>query len=303
MIGKLWGIVKYDFLLALVALKFKPDLFLSMGSIYNSHVSFLFGKPNILLQDTENAVMQHKLSYPFANLILTPKCYKTNIGPKQFKYDGYHELAYLHPNKFTPDIGVLQELGLKKGEKFTIMRFVAWNANHDLNHSGLSNENKIKAVKECEKFGKVFITSEGKLPNDISANQIKISIDRIHHVMAYASLLFGESATMASESAMLGVPAIFIDNDGRGYTDEMEKEFGLVFNFTESEIDQGRSISKATEILNGASDIIWSKRKEEMLKARIDVTDFLVWVIEGYPKTQKELMSDLAVQNKFKSYK
>ena len=51
--------------------------------------------------------------------------------------------------------------------------------------------------------------------------------------IASASLLYGESATMASEAAVLGVPAIYLDNTGRCYTREEEEKYGLVFNFTE----------------------------------------------------------------------
>jgi hypothetical protein len=286
MIGKLWGIIKYDFLLALVALKFKPDLFLSMGSIYNSHVAFLFRKPNILLQDTENATLQHKLSYPFADLILNPKCYQKALGEKQFKYDGYHELAYLHPNWFKPDPSVLDMLGVKPDECFVIMRFVSWNANHDLNHSGLTDRCKVKAVKTCEKYGKVFVTSEGELPDEIKHNQIKIPIEKIHHAMAYASLLYGESATMASESAVLGVPAIFLDNDGRGYTDEQQAEFGLVYNFTESYEDQSKSIEVAERVLSKPNRESWVEKRKNLLQDRIDLTAFLVWLINGYPRTK-----------------
>lgn len=301
MIGKLWGIIKYDVLLALVALRFKPDLFLSMGSIYNSHVAFLFRKPNILLQDTENATLQNKLSFPFADLILNPKCYKLNLGKKQFKYDGYHELAYLHPNRFTPDPSVLETLGVRQDERFIIMRFVSWNANHDVNHSGLTDENKVKAVKTCEKYGKVFVTSEGDLPKEIRENQIKIPIEKIHHAMAFASLLYGESATMASESAVLGVPAIFLDNDGRGYTDEQQSGFGLVFNFTESREDQEKSIEVAESILSTTNRANWESKRNTMLEDRIDLTAFLVWLINGYPETKNEILSNSLVQKKFKN--
>jgi len=233
-------------------------------------------------------------------LILNPKCYRPNLGAKQFKYDGYHEIAYLHPNRFEPDVTILEELGVKSGERYIIMRFVAWNANHDVNHSGITPENKIKAVRACEKYGKVFVTSEGDLPEEIRNNQIKIPIERIHHAIAYASLLYGESATMASEAAMLGVPSIFLDNEGRGYTNEQEQEFGLVFNFSESLEDQAKSIQRAEAILSNSTSSDWKQKRKQMLSDRIDLTAFLVWVVEGYPDTQDQLFSDSQIQSKFK---
>ena len=56
--------------------------------------------------------------------------------------------------------------------------------------------------------------------------------------MAHAQVVVGESATMSSEAAVLGVPAVFIATSGRGYTDDEEKRYGLVRHFTEEEYDR-----------------------------------------------------------------
>jgi uncharacterized protein len=298
MLKKLLGIVKYDFLVFREALKFKPDIFLSMGSIYNSHAAFLYRKPNIVLNDTENATLLEYLVNPFASVLLTPACFSKKFGKKQIFYPGNHELAYLHPKRFAPDPKVLDEMGLKEGDKFVIMRFVSWGAHHDVGHSGLSMENKRIAVKEYSKYGKVFITSEGDLPDDLKPYQYRIAPEKIHHVMAYASLLFGESATMASECAVLGVPAIFIDNEGRGYTDEEEKSYGLVFNYTESEDDQISAIEKGSELLRDTLPETWKERRNKLLSEKIDVTGFLLWFVENYPESKSEYQIRSAEINK-----
>jgi uncharacterized protein len=119
---------------------------------------------------------------------------------KVIKYAGYHELAYLHPKRFTPDKTVLQELGVNENEKFVIMRFVSWNATHDVGHKGISFENKLRAIKEFSKYAKVFISSESELPNELKKYKINIEPNRIHDAIAFSSLLFGESATMVSEA-------------------------------------------------------------------------------------------------------
>ena len=58
-------------------------------------------------------------------------------------------------------------LGLKGNKKYVLLRFVAWNAHHDIGHSGLSIEMKFKAVKEFSKYAQVFISSEKELPDDL----------------------------------------------------------------------------------------------------------------------------------------
>ncbi|MCB0837192.1 MAG: DUF354 domain-containing protein [Bacteroidetes bacterium] len=299
-LGKLWGIFKFDTQLLNVSLRFKPDIFISMGSIYGSHAAMMVRKPNILLQDTEHASLQHKITVPFCDVMLNPVCFHRKLTEKQMFYQGYHELAYLHKNYFTPDPGILKELGVEEGEKFTIVRLVSWNASHDVGHSGLTVENKIKAVQEFAKLSKVFITSEDELPAELKQYQIKILPEKIHDALYYASLLYGESATMASECAMLGTPSIFLDNDGRGYTDELEEKYQLVFNFTESPEDQMKSIEKGIEILSHPDlKMEWRARTEKMLSEKIDVTAFLVWFVEQYPQSLTAMKENPEVQYQF----
>ena len=49
--------------------------------------------------------------------------------------------------------------------------------------------------------------------------------------MMKCRMVIGESATMASEAACLGIPAIFISNTGRGYTTEQDKKYGLIKHY------------------------------------------------------------------------
>ena len=238
---------------------------------------------------------------PFANSILSPSTFSKKFGKKHLKFNSYLELAYLHPKYFKPDFNQLSSLNLEKGEKFTICRFVSWNANHDYGHSGLSLKSKINAVKEFSKYGRVFITSEDELPEELKKYQLKLSPEKIHHAIAFATLLYGESATMASESAVLGTPSIYIDNEGRGYTDEQELKYEMVFNFSESEKDQVSSISKGIEILKMKdSNIIFNKRKDSMISNKINFTQFLTWFVEEYPKSFSVLLNDNNFQNNFK---
>ena len=51
-------------------------------------------------------------------------------------------------------------------------------------------------------------------------------------------MIVGESATMSSEAAVLGVPAVMIATTGRGYTDDQERRYELVRHFTDDEYDR-----------------------------------------------------------------
>jgi uncharacterized protein len=284
--GKMFGLFKFDFQELKTAASFKPDIFLSHGSPYAAHASWLMGKPHVSFEDTFN-FEQIRLYKPFTDTILTGDYEHPLKSSKIIKYAGYHELAYLHPNRFTPDQSVLGQLGVKPGEKYVILRFVSWEATHDIGHSGISLENKLRAVREFERYGRVFISSENKLRSDLNKYKIHIRPERMHDAIAFSSLLFGESATMASEAAMLGVPAIFLDNTGRYYTNELQKKYKLCFNYTETEADQNRAIRKGIELLsNDCYKEKWERRKENMLNDKIDVTDFLIGLIENWPDSK-----------------
>lgn len=255
---------------------FKPDIFLGLASVRAAHAAFLLGKRCFNFDDTENGTAEVKLYLPFVYRVCTPACYKKDLGPKQIRYPGYHELAYLHPNYFNPDSSILDLLGVRPGERFLVMRFVSWQAVHDRGHKGLSFEMKRRTVKEFSHYAKVFISSEGPLPPDLDVYKIKVPSSRIHDVLYFATLLYGESATMTSECAILGTPAIYLDDVGRGYTQEQEQVYGLVFNFKESIADQERSIVKGVELLQPSdSKEIWRKKSEKLLRDKIDVTAWM----------------------------
>jgi uncharacterized protein len=281
--GKIWGMAEFGWKEFITGLSFKPDVLLSHGSPYAAHAACLLRKPHISFEDTFN-FEQIRLYKPFTSAILTSTYAHPDLGSMNIRYAGYHELAYLHPNRFTANPKIRELLGVAENEKYFIVRFVSWEASHDIGHQGITLSNKQKLVIELSKRGRVYITSEKKLPADLEKFRIKIPPFEMHHAIAYASLLFGESATMASEAAMLGVPSIFLDNTGRLYTREQEERYGLVFNFSESEDDQQKSIQKAIELAEKKDILIeWKARKDRMLRDKIDVTAFLVWLVENWP--------------------
>lgn len=282
-VSKAVEMFRIDYKLYKIAKEFNPDVLIGASTnVYVTHISEFLKKKSIIFEDTEHAWIQSLLLGPFASVICTPSCFKKDLGKKQIRYDGYHELAYLHPNCFKPDLLVLDELGLSKDDRFTILRFVSWTSSRDVGHSGLTLETKRRAVKEFEKYGEVFITSEIPLSKEFEKYRVSIPVEKIHDLMYYATLLYGESSTMASECAVLGTHAIFNHFARLGYTDEEEEKYGLVFNFKLDEENQKKSLEKALELLednNLRKD--GKKKREKILKDKIDVTKFMVEIIEN----------------------
>ncbi len=285
--GKAIGLLKFDFMEWRQCLKFKPDILLSHGSPYAAQASFLYRKPHITLNDTFN-MEQVRLCEPFSEAVLTGIYEHPVISKKEIHYAGYHELAYLHPKYYQPDRSILKELGVSEEDKYVLIRFIAWNATHDRGHQGISESNKISAVKELSKYAKVFISSEGKLPEALEEFRLKTKPERIFDVIAFASLVWGESRTIPSEASMLGVPSIINYDSGSYYLKDQQDNYGLCFCYSESLEDQRNALDKCLELLGrDKSDLSseWQLKRKKLLEDHIDVTAFLTWFVEEYPKS------------------
>jgi len=280
--------------------KINPDILIGIGSIRAAHVSFLLKKPCISFEDTEHARGQIRLYLPFAATVCTPSCYRDDLGPKQIRYHGYHELAYLHPSRFTPNPSVLAELGLAEGDPYIIVRFVSWQASHDIGQHGIHD--KVGLVKMLEKYGRVLITSEGALPEELQAYQIRISPEKMHDLLYYATLYVGEGATMASECAILGTHAIYVNSLDLGYIAEEDEKYHLVADFAQRVCtDETVFVEIKNFFENGDLKHEAKQNRDRLLKDKIDITAFMIWLVEHYPESITQMKKDPTFQEKFGS--
>jgi predicted glycosyltransferase len=292
---KVLSVPKWEYLTLKIALEFKPDIYIGQALPHFAHVSAVLRKPYILFEDSEPAHAVQVVSLPFAQAVVTPCCYKDDLGEKQICFDGYFELAYLHPNIFKPNPAVLDELGLNKNDKFIIMRFVSWTAVHDIGQcGGFDLEMKKKVVKELEKYAHIFITSERPLPEEFEKYRINVSLDKIHDMLYYAQMFVGDSQTMTTEAGVLGTPAIrcnsFVGENDMGNFIELEQKYGLIFNYNDSD----KAIEKAVELIQKPKlKEEWNAKKEKLLKDKTDVARFMVEFVEGYPDSFFEYKKDV----------
>ena len=191
-------------------------------------------------------------------------------------------------------------LGIEPDTPFAIVRFVKWDAFHDTQLvGGFTLDQKRTLIQRLQQHMRVFISSESELPADLEPYRIHIPIEQMHHVQAAASLFVGESATMASESVCLATPAIYIDQVGRGYTDE-EARHQLLWMFRPVPNREALSASEPSWISGGVSECIdmaeelasasfdreaYVARHKAWLSTKIDCTGFLTYFIENYPSS------------------
>lgn len=214
-------------------------------------------------------------------------------GLNQVAYPSYHELAYLHPQRFTPDPAVLSEAGIKPGESFCVLRFNAFKAHHDKAARGLDLEQKRRLIGLLQKFGKVFITSEKEIDPEFEMFRLPVSPDKIHSLLYYSSLFAGDSQTMTSEAALLGTPAFKCNSfAGRlSVPGEIENKYQLCCSFLPDNFEQ--MLQQIENFLNSPSlKAAFKTRRARMLEERIDLTAFLVWFIENYPVSREKMIGN-----------
>lgn len=296
-LGKAYSIIRNDLAIYKVAQKFKPDIIVSFFSPFAAHVGKIISKPVIGFSDTEHAKISIMLSKPFTDDIVVPSCYRGSISAnKEVRFSGYFELAYLHPKRFTPDPSIKNLLGVQEGQEYAILRFISWSAAHDAGHQGLEIAAKRKIVNELSKYVKVYISSESGISDNLKSYHIKIPPEKMHDALAYACLYIGEGATMASECAMLGTPAIYVNSLVVGYCTEQEKKYGLIYGFRNSD----GVLEKALKLINLPSvKEEWQKRRHKMLSEKIDVAAFFSWFIEKYPESVQIMKDDPDMQYNF----
>ena len=282
----------------------RVDLITGCG-VYDAYTSFLLRKPAIIFTDSEPMAnrlsfsIQFKLYLPFVNAVITPSSFREDLGEKHIRVNSFKELAYLHPNYFTPSDDIYDLLGIGKQEEFAILRFNAFDAVHDVGISGFSNEDKIRLVKELEKYVTVFISSEAGVPYEIKNRVMKIPKSRIHDALYYAKLLVADTGTMVTEAACLGTPAIRIRTHNVGVFAELDKKYRLISEVT----DPNHAIQEAGQLIqepNLKND--WRKKKERLLADKIDITQFMVWFVENYPQSFEAVKNDPQIQSKFRVF-
>ncbi len=296
LISKIFKLVTTDIRLYRMAQTFRPDVMLSYSSPYAAHVSRWLRVPHIALDDTEHAIYGHALYRPFTDVILSPSCYMGPRHRRQIFFSSYLELFCLHPNYFTPDPGIFEKLGLEKGESYTLLRLVAWNAHHDAGQSGFSRGSIMELIRHLERKSKVFISSEKQLESEFEPYLLNVHPSQFHDVLGCASLCIGEGSTTAAESSVLGTPSIYVNSLSVGYCTELEEKYGLCHTLR----DPDQIARKAGEILEDVSvGDTYSQRRKKMLSEKIDPTAFLTWFVEAWPDSREVMLNNPDSQFRF----
>ncbi|MDY0199939.1 MAG: DUF354 domain-containing protein [Tenuifilaceae bacterium] len=296
LLGKFFYLFKGTYVVYKQAKMNKIDLFVSFASPYNALASILYKKPVITLDDTEHNVFNHKIYTKLSSSILTPKYFKKEFGEKHIRFSATMESAYLHSEYFISENLTFSKPQTK--DKNVLLRFVSWQASHDVNQKGFTNSDIKLLIKELSQVVNVHISSEKNLPQEFSKYAIKIAPEKIHHYLKTVDLFIGESGTMATEASYLGTHAIVLNS--------ASNEFGVFDWFSNFETfyiakDFNDLLNKAKELLNTPDlKFIAESALNEINQAEISLTDFLIWFIENYPQSATIMKENPDYQYKFR---
>lgn len=303
-LGIFWDMVVRDYKIAVFVLNNHIDL-LTGSTVEVAHVAWLLHRKSVNTGEDDAAVVPAfgKVAGPTIQTLLTPTvCDNKKNNSKSIKYNSYHELAYLHPNHFTPDSIVADKYSLFDKPYF-ILRFAQLKAYHDIDAKahGINTEIAQHLIDQLIPYGNVFITSERELEPQFEKYRININPLDMHHVMAFAQMYIGDSQTMAAEAGVLGVPFIrFNDFVGRiGYLKELEDDYKLGFGIKTKDANQlYQKVDELLKMPNRKNE--FQQRRQKMLSEKIDYAKFLTWFIETYPDSKQTMKDNPDYQYNFR---
>lgn len=305
LVGKAYELVTTDYKCYRLAKKFGPDVLVDVG-VYGAHTSKLIRKPSIIFMDSDRGTgLEDLLAIPFSDAVITLTSVRKNFakfGKKEIRVNTFKEMAYLHPNWFKPDETVLSDAGISKNKEYALLRFVSWTAYHDVGKTGLDIESKRRIIDMLKDHGVTpYISSERPLPEEFEEYRLPVPPEKLHHFLYYAKLLIGDSQTMTTEAACLGVPAIkcndFAADDCSNFI-ELEQEYNAIFTFTSPD----GALNKLNQLLDMPNlRGEWVNKRRRLLSDKIDLTSLMVWLIENYPESVQEMRRNPEIAARYKS--
>lgn len=257
--------------------RFKPDVMVARVGHSIGIAGKLLGIPTVVYDDMEHARLQAAIGMTFATYICTGLGYYRDFGKRQVRFAGPPVLSYLAPAYFTPDPAPLHAAGVDPDETLIFFRTVSWGASHDVGRKGMTLEELTSAAKTLSQYGRVIISSEGRLPVSLRPYANPVPVANMHDLLAFCDVCMIEGGTMAEEAAVLGVPSICHDIFDLGYLRALEQEYGLVYRPDSTE----QAVRIAEEILNNPdAKPEFVKKRKKLLDDSDDIVAFMIHMVE-----------------------
>ncbi|MBS3816182.1 MAG: DUF354 domain-containing protein [Candidatus Thermoplasmatota archaeon] len=260
---------------------FDPDLLLSVNNLPLAPLSSLLDTPAVVFLELKPNRKNEHLIFNHASKIVTPDCYHSDIPKeKHLSHASYHSLAYLHPNRFTPDDEFLDKMDL--GSEDYVMVSFSKRTSHDLDmkRPKLQRREMIDLVRTLDNHCRVFIDDRGRVPEPLKEYEPSIPYHKYLDLMAKSELVIGDNPITSSEAGVLGIPWIYI-SDSLPYTLE-DQEVHYEIGTHVHDVEDGEELAEM--ILTGEIEPDLETSRKKILKDKTDLTSWMLTLVQAMKK-------------------
>ncbi len=180
-------------------------------------VGFGLSLPVVTVYDNEHNEPQCRLTFPLSSSLIVPEVFpgdKLNLYggalARTVKFKGVCEVAHL--KGFKPNIKVLKEVGVKKGERFIVFRSPPYTSSYLLSYKSDNLAGILSMLKKARVKVLLFPRSslEEKIARRVFKDEVVVVGKAVDTLSLYffSSLVISGGGTMCREAALLGVPSI-----------------------------------------------------------------------------------------------
>jgi len=264
--GRMFYLMKMFFFFRKIIRNEKPDIVVSFGSPYTALVRAVMKFPLILVTDAEPNKTE-RFFFKWPDVIITPDSFQHDYGEKHLCFRGTKELAYLSKDSImvNPD-----------SQDYVLVRFVEHGAMHykGLRHNYMQMREQL--IGGLVELMSVQISSEENLSLSMQPYVIDEPSDLLHTKIANARIVVTESATVAAEAAVLGVPVIMISSLYWGYIRQLES-LGVIIKREPGMDYYTEAVTLAKSVMDGKVEY---PDIQEFLDEADDVNHFVISIIE-----------------------
>ncbi|MEO8358543.1 MAG: hypothetical protein ABI672_00815 [Vicinamibacteria bacterium] len=259
-------------------------------TVHAARVGRLSNAVSIVVNDdnAETSPLFARIAYPFADLIVKPRCMAFEGHRQQVTFRANQQLFYLHPSRFQADPHIHRELGLAPEQRFAMIRLAAHDAHHDKGVNGLRRNQVREIAARIPKDVVVFVSLEKEMPLPEGWRPFRLAPDRLHHALAAAEFFLGDGQSVTAEAAVLGTPALrFTEFAGRiSYLNELGT-YGLTWGFKRGQ---------ERDLLDCLDSVLAGRPSREELRASrerflADTIDPLPWLIDLVTSATTDLVA------------
>jgi predicted glycosyltransferase len=265
-------------LLALARLLvFRPGLSISRSSPYLILASRILRIPSLCFDDNDTDLRLQPW-IRLANYIITPATYSRQFHECHFRIPVFKEMAYL------------PEPRPHEHRKGFFIRISRTDTTHHSRLDTLDLQVLNSYIGSFSDRYDVLLSSEYGIPDVLNGQVTEPGTNDFYGSLNHCRIFWGNSATMAAEAALLGIPAVYVSANISSSLVEL-KEAGLLFHFTPDRMETSLQHAEAlmeSRIGCGQYCVVanWIR------KSKIDMGAFLYWVVSRFPDSVHKLQHD-----------